>query len=365
MYPNRDRRNILAQRVIAFIKKNWQFGLLVLIILFNAFWIIRSQFQNGGIKLRLFGGSANDRPLFQKARTDLYDMPCPEIARRSIRGESIDLRSLAGNVIIIRFSRFFIQDLPDVVFLQEVAEQQKAAGVHLILINSRGTHDDIEIEKLVRLSAPIIEDDGTFGTAFNAFPEDTIIIDRDFKIKFQSEKPTRRTIYDEIKKWTLGESPQEFQRSDEELSQALRDLIFYDVYKKERRKVSDFEGNLIVTVFSGICTGCQENSRIRLLRELSQRGLPKKGGILIIFGMRNTRDSVTEYAHQNGWDKLPITLGIAEEPSTLYRDSYYLVFSLDIDPKTYVIDSRGQVLLEESRKRSKTIKLETLIELIQ
>lgn len=237
MSKQRGRKEV-AKNVGAFFKKNWHFALLALIILFNVIWIIQRtaihRNRNDNFQLPLFVRQQLDNGLgFQKARSDLYGMSCPEISGISLRGERIDLRNFFGSVIILRFSRFFRQDLPDVVYLQELYEQQKVAGVHLIFINSRGKHDQDEINKIVHLSAPIIEDEGIIRAAFNAYPEDTIIIDRDFKVRFQSEKTTKSSIYDEVKKWTLGNSPQQYQTSDEKLSQAVGDLAFYDINKSE------------------------------------------------------------------------------------------------------------------------------------
>jgi hypothetical protein len=177
-----------------------------------------------------------DSTSFQNVHSDFFDRPCPEIVAHSINGVNITLRSFAGKVIIVRFSRFYRQELPYIVFLQDLAEKYKKFDTYLLFINSRGKHNQDEINKIVNLAFPVIEDDGSIRTLFNAYPEDTIIIGRDFKIKYKDDRFVKQIVYDELRQWVFENSTPQDLPLQEEISQAIKDMAFYDILKKRKNK---------------------------------------------------------------------------------------------------------------------------------
>lgn len=110
-----------------------------------------------------------------KKNADFYNMPCPEISEYSISGQKINLHNLIGNVILIRFSQFYKEDLPNLVYLQHLVDKFQDKNASLIFINSLGKHDQEAIDKIVNLTSPIIEDNGSIAAKFNAYLEDLII----------------------------------------------------------------------------------------------------------------------------------------------------------------------------------------------
>jgi len=111
---------------------------------------------------------------------DIYNTHCPEITVTSIEGKKYDLSDMVGNVIILKFSKFYKRNLPDLVYLEHVVNKYKEEGISLFFINSLGKHYLDKINAICKLEHPIIEDEGEISALFNAGSDDIVIIDREF-----------------------------------------------------------------------------------------------------------------------------------------------------------------------------------------
>jgi thiol-disulfide isomerase/thioredoxin len=294
------------------------------------------------------------------SQKEFYNLDCPEIAGDSVGGEKIDIRDYAGNVIILQFSRFFREDLPNIIYLQNLAAKYRKYGTFLLFIDTRGKHDSIGVGKFITLSYPVIEDDGTIRARLNAYPEDTIIINRYLKIKYKSSKFAKRTIYDEVVKQLDINTDHKISHESRDSFSSLKDLVFYDVFNKRTSRIINDNKNKLVTFFTSICTSCDENRRIQLLRELAEKISPERGEIFLIFGKGNTLGAIKQYAIAQEWNNLPINIGIIED-AAIYEDLYFDLFNLDIDPKTFVFDSTGKAVFIETRKNAALVNLDSLI----
>jgi len=78
----------------------------------------------------------------ENSSKEFMNMDCPEIVANSVEGTNIALRHYAGNVIIIQFSRFYKEDLPNLVYLRNLADKYRTSGVFLLFIDTRGKHDN-------------------------------------------------------------------------------------------------------------------------------------------------------------------------------------------------------------------------------
>jgi len=82
------------------------------------------------------------RSQIEEVRSDeLYNTPCPEITLTALNNRIIDLKELIGNVIVIKFSRFYKRDLTHLIYLEHLAGKLKNEGIQLIFVNSLGKHD--------------------------------------------------------------------------------------------------------------------------------------------------------------------------------------------------------------------------------
>lgn len=114
--------------------------------------------------------STKANQFYEYSQKESFNLDCPEIAGNSVEGNIIELRNYAGSVIIIQFSKFYREDLPNLVYLQDLADKYRKLGVFLLLIDTRGKHDSMGVGKFITLSYPVIEDDGTIRAQFNAYP---------------------------------------------------------------------------------------------------------------------------------------------------------------------------------------------------
>jgi len=193
-----------------FLKKNWFNILIGIVIAINIFFLAHNFVTSKRRK-------ANNTQLIKEKtvaagrgnweqRPEFYNTPYPDIALTSINGEIINLKDLIGSVIIIKFSKFYKKDLPDLVYLEHLAGKFRREGVSLIFINSLGKHYKEAINKICIFSSPIIEDDGSVLGLFNANTEETVIVDRNFTVKFKSNINyifNKSLIYNELIKWTF------------------------------------------------------------------------------------------------------------------------------------------------------------------
>lgn len=355
-----------------FFKKNWFLSLIGLFMLVNIVlvaynFVITKQKKNEYQKLinELKQGIqlSNRRQFVPNTNINFYDLPCPEISKYSISGEKIDLHNLIGNVILIRFSRFYKQDLANLVYLQHLADKYRNQSVSLIFINTLGKHDEETISEIINLTSPIIEDDGSIVARFNAYLEDFIIVDRDFNIKFKHHRGSKTVIYNEVIKWIFKELPRYNHTSKYDVSNIIQKLTYYDVYKNRIQKVIQQKYKKIcLTTLTSICTGCEEDLRMLHLKELSNEVDINRVKILVLFGKGNTIEAIKQYAISSNWDKFPISIGVMNDSSELTESEYYQIFPLDTDPWTLIINSARDLAFSETRKTTKMINSEFLKE---
>lgn len=353
-----------------FTKKKWINILIGIIIVINVI-VITYNFvilKNRKVSKQQFikeVASARSQ-IDKKQRFEFYDTPCPEITLTSINGRIINLKDLIGNVIIIRFSRFYKRDLPILVYLEHLAGKFKDEGISLILINSLGKHNSEAINEICSFSSPIIEDDGSISGLFNASQEETVIIDRNFTIKFMYSMNyifNKSLVYNEVIRRAFEESPQSQVTSNEEIASIINQLSFYDVLDRKEKHLNEqiIGERLFLTLFTSTCTGCEENFRIQLLKELSSKIDQEKTQIILLFGIGNNAKAIRQIALINGWNEFPITIGVINNLDKHRMNDYYKLFQLNTDPRTFILNRKRQIIFAENLKNSRSINLNFLI----
>ena len=336
-----------------FIRKKWFYLLISVFIFVNIVFFINNNFFKKTDTSVSPQQNLNPQisEMNQDDSSDFYNRPCPELSLTSIDGEVIDLKNLIGNVIILKFSRFYKKDLPNLIYLEHLAGKFKNLGVSLVFINSLGRHYKKEIEKICSFISPVVEDQGSIAGLLNASLEDTIIVDRDFTIKSKYPVFDKRVIYSDLKRWTQNDGNGGDNFSNENLETLLKDLFYFDVLEKEEKPLFDptLNKKVIITLFTSICTGCEENSRIQLLKDISS-GMNKKYQTVFLFGFGNNEKNIRQYALLNNWDKFPISIGVIEGINSTQLSDYYDLFEFNVDPRTIILDSSGTVLFQEYLK---------------
>lgn len=299
----------------------------------------------------------------KKESREFYNLPCPEITKFSISGDKVDFRELVGRVILIRFSRFYKQDFPSLIYLEHVAEKYRKYGVSLIFINTLGKHDEKTISKSIKLTSQVIEDDGSISASFNALPEDLIIVDRNFLIKYKHNLGSKSIIYNEVVKRTFEKIIPPPNPTRNEQASFFNNLSYYDVLKDRKvQTLGKTSGKKqIITFFTSVCTGCNENARIRLLDELSRKINKKKSQVIILFGKGNNKEAIRQFIYLNNWNEIPITVGNFNDLNKIETENYYKLFQLDIDPKTFILNKEGEVIFCENLRNSKLVNMDLLV----
>lgn len=296
---------------------------------------------------------------FSQNEESFYNLPSPDFSKKSVNGKEIRLSSLKGNVIILRFSRFYLEELPYLLYLEHLAKRFKKDGVSLIFINSLGKHYGDSIEKFVHLGSPIIEDDGSISSSFKASPFETIIIGRDFRIKFKYGRADNRTIYNQLIRFAFNDKEPQLPK-DEEIGALIRSLSFKEVKGGKSLRVEDeIKGkSTILNLFISTCMGCPEGRRVALLKEIAKK-IGSKGKVLILFGRGNGFDMIKEWTERMELDE-PISVGVIEGNSLDHN--YLKIFRYEIDPRILVFGREGEIVYAEKEGDERMISPEFLLE---
>jgi len=143
--------------------------------------------------------------LNEKRPSEYYNLQCPKIDFFSTTGRKISIKEFTGDVIIIRFTRFDLRDLPYLLYLEHLYESLKKEGIHLLFIQLIGKKYSETGYELIPFDTPIIEDDGFISSTFQSGLYDTIIIGRDFRIKFKDKLIDNKTIYNLVLRFIYGD----------------------------------------------------------------------------------------------------------------------------------------------------------------
>jgi len=341
---------------MGFLKRNWLYILIGILLLLNLvlgiynFTSVRSE-KGKSSKEKLSPLSSPDE--------SFYNSPAPDFAKDSVDGKRIRLSSLKGNVIILRFSRFYLEELPYLLYLEHLAKRFKEYGVSLIFINSLGKHYKESIEKFVHLDSPVIEDDGSISSSFKSNPYETVIIGRDFKIKFKYGMFDKRTIYNQFIRFAFEDKSPPVLK-DDEIESLIKSLSFKDVRSGKIERIGDFVRgkSTVLNLFISTCMGCPEGRRISLLKEVGKLS-GSKGEVLILFGKGNGSEMIRDWAERMDLDE-SISIGVIQVSD--FNDNYLKIFRFEIDPRIFIFDREGKIVYSEREGDERFMSPEFLME---
>ncbi len=340
-----------------FLKRNWLYLLIGILLFLN---LVLGIYNFASIRSEKVKSYKEKLPPFSTSPEEsFYNFPAPDFAKDSVDGKKIRLSSLKGNVIILRFCRFYLEEFPYLLFLEHLAKRFKEYGVSLIFVNSLGRHYKESVEKFVHLDSPVIEDDGSISSSFKANPYETVIIGRDFKIKFKYGMFDRRTIYNQFIRFAFEDkSPPALK--DDEIEQLIKSLPFRDVRSGKLDRVGDLAKgkSTVLNLFISTCMGCPEGRRISLLKEVGKL-LGSKGKLLILFGKGNGSEMIRDWAERMELDK-SILIGVIEGSG--FDDNYFKIFRFDIDPRIFIFDREGKIVYSEEEGDERFMSPEFLME---
>jgi len=345
--------------------------LFSIIILLNI--VILFYFLNFYIKQK---SKIEDNYLYSSSKSkisekDFYNTPCPEVDILSMKGVRYSLKKYVGEVILLRFSRFNAEDLPRLVFLDHLHGQLKKYGLNVFFINLlRNTDRNISVQ-FPDLITPIIDDDGYISGIFRARLNDTIIIGKDFKIKFQFNAADNVTLYRQTLKLLSINAAQNTEGTNNlidrrYLSLLLQKIVFRNSADGNIEYLRNIikNKNVIITIFIAPCLSCPEMKRIGLINKISENPLKNKPLAIILFGVGNNLNSINQiFRKYEVGDNIKI--GIIETLEDQSNEDYYKLFKLDLDPRIIILNNNSDIIFLEDFSNRQNIGSDYLIRLIQ
>lgn len=292
---------------------------------------------------------------------EFYNNSCPDLRLTDTAGNSFELGSFVGDVILMKFTRFYKSDLAELLYLDNLALSLRKAGVHLFFISLYGKVDRASIDELCILESPIIEDSGPIMARFNNAPNDLIIIDRSHKIKYKYPIFNKSLVYKETMRWTYGRDIPKRESEQRSLFDALGKAKFRRIGKENQVEQFSWPSHskrFILTLIS-TCLVCEQNTRIKIFKELiGLIQIDPNREFLLLFGKGNKPEGIRQYALIAGLDDPRIILGIIEpfEDDSLY----YKLFDPSIDPKMVIMD-RDKLSFVEKESNTNLVRIDYLM----
>lgn len=339
------------------------FRFLLFLIIINLSIFVLFIFKPALVKKR----TARNYAIAQNSPNEFYNTQCPEVDIVTADEERFNLHDYFGSVIIIHFSKFNISDLPYLLYLDHLYGKFKENGLCLFLIHPLGNNQLKASNSLSNLNSKVIEDSGSLLPIFNAFINDTVIIGKDFRIKYKSYSDRNYTIYDQIIRYLFDNTKLDLLLPDEELAVLLKSTIFTDVLTGEINNFGDLLRNCptFVNIQVSTCFRCPEQKRISVLREFSSEMNSSDGKLVFLFGRGNSIERLRIFAEDNALFSENTTIGLIDDVMTLNEEDYYKIFKLEIDPYLIYFNKEGNLEYTESLKDQNKFSLDKLRNLLK
>lgn len=347
----------------AFKSGNWLMALLSVIVIINTVLVITILFKRkSNIDRRAYVPNIFQKN--QKEKSDFFDSLCPDIEMFDTHGQKIALSKFGGEVIIIRFTKFHLLDLPYLLFLEHLYKKYQEKGVHLFFIKLLGQNYSNATQEQFNYSVPIIEDDGFVSSIFNARLNEIVIIDRDFRMKFKDNQSPNRMIHDQLIRYLFEGTTMMPSISDEKLGLIMKEIYLRDVKSAKITNLGDLikDRHAFVHLFISTCLSCPEHQRIALMKDVSSQ-INNKVQNIFLFGSGNNFNYIKKFAEKNElFDNF--TVGIIQKSDNLSEKDYYQVFKLYLDPYLLIF-KKGEIVFSEEIINQREINSEFLIKSIK
>ncbi len=330
------------------IKEHFLWPLLIILFISNIVLVV--------ITIRRLKKTEDTNYSSQQNDSIFYDQPSPDIEIRNIQGVNNKLSDFVGNIIIIQFTEFLYNEFPKLLYLEHLYKCSQGNVSLFFVYPSKSKYSGL-INDFNLLSVPIIEDDGPIQAIFNALVDDTIIIGKDFKIKFKSNYFSKYIIYNHVKRFLGDDFPNPF-ISQEELSSSIKKIDYINI---ENNEMVNLGMNItdkysIVNIFISTCMDCSENKRIYLLNEIANEAQLDKTQIVLLFGYGNKFEMVKEFYEKNNLRKMIV--GIIQASEELPHYDYYRIFRLNIDPRMFIFNKNANLIFAEDIENRRKISFD-------
>lgn len=266
-----------------------------------------------------------------------FNSPAQDFTKSVYNGDSFTLSNWKGDVIIIHFSKFHLNDLPNLLFF-DYLQKRYIKKVKLLFINTLGKYEESTIKKFICLTSPIIEDDGTISSLYKAGRNETIIIGNDFRMKFKNSFASKKTVASLVEKEVYHDDDQEA-LEEENLINIFKGITFVDLKSAKRLSLSEIieKKNVIIHLSISTCMTCPETKKIKILKDLAKDIDEGNNQILFLFGIGNKAKIINLFIERMQLGESSTLCGIINDNSTLKYDDYYKIFEFNIDPRIIII----------------------------
>jgi hypothetical protein len=290
----------------------------------------------------------------ESSYSDFYNSPCPDMELFDSTDKRIRLSDLAGEVIVLRFSRLTPQDLPYLIYLEHLNNRFKSNGLHIFFIHLLSRRYMPTFDPGYVFPFQIIEDDGYIASIFQAKLNDLIIVGRDFKLKFKHNQVSNSTIYNQIVRYLFEDSALPPSSAKEDVGVLLKNVYYKNVRSGQIENLERASEGFpaLITLSISPCLNCPASKRLSLMRELSSSN--KEAKFYLLFGRGNNFETIEKFAMKNNLMNDTI-VGLIEDVGNLPDDDYYRIFKYNIDPCTYITNKKGKIIFAENQKNSNRI----------
>ncbi len=333
--------------------------LVILLIFLNIVLLVWFLHKRAGIKERITPAS----PDFLKS--SFYDTPCPALSLVDIAGNRINLQDFQGQVILLYFSHFYASEVPLLIFLNHLWEKFRLDGLRLFVVFPSEIIDLDYIFRNNQWTFPIVKGSGQIAAPFGAKPGTVVIIDRNFKIKFNLANPPKDTIYRQVRRYLDIEASSP--PSLENLASYLLDLYFIDMITKDMINLGQqiVERPAIIVLCLSPCFSCPEARKISMLREVATPFQDKKAVVFFLFARGYNFNLIEEFALRNKLSGTNLRVGIICCDGGLLEKRYLDLFEFEVDPRLFIFNQEGKLIFAETKDNQRYLQPEFILEKIR
>lgn len=272
----------------------------------------------------------------------------------TIENQRIRLSNLIGQVILMRFSDFAKSDWSALIYLNHIQEKFKSSGLQVIYVKTQSSWQDPKLHNPLYFK-PLVESDGLLENIFNGKAGDTILVDRNFNIRFKLNNLSNYFLYSQVYKFLFEDKPVSQGLEDREIARLLMSYDFIDIENGRKEKIKEAIENkrAIIMLFISQCFHCEEHKRITLLREMAR--IAKTGAlVMLLFGEGNDLDSIEAFAKRNKIFGV-MKIGIIQTTGESSRTEYHQLFDFEVDPRIIIYDEKAEPVFIENRENRKLV----------
>jgi hypothetical protein len=126
------------------------------------------------------------------------------------------------------------------------------------------------------------------------------------------------------------------------------------------------EKNTLINLSISTCMTCPETTRIRYLKEMSNKVDKEKSQILLLFGKGNSFEMINEFlTRMDLRNNTSIISGVIEDGPGISDVEYFQIYSFDIDPRLFLFGKDGKLnFIEKIGEEKQILKSDKIVKML-